>query len=236
MLLRKNITLKWPFESPKSSSKEEAPVVEAENAPKTAPSQDWFWSAISPDLDASDPIRLDRALSALNVNTSEKEKLSPGQSVMDKIIRDHGGSIMLATAGKRVSPALVLAVIAVESGGRSGAKSEKGAQGLMQLIPATAARFGVKDTSDSLQNIAGGVAYLDWLLGKFAGDPILSLAGYNAGENAVMQNNGVPPFAETRAYVPKVVAAWDLARLYCKTIPKFADDGCVFELNRSFAN
>jgi soluble lytic murein transglycosylase-like protein len=106
----------------------------------------------------------------------------------------------------------------------------------MQLIPATAARFGVEDPTDAKQNISGGVAYLDWLFGKFGGDPILSLAGYNAGENAVIQNNGVPPFVETRAYIPKVIAAWDRARMYCKTIPKYADDGCVFELDRSFSN
>lgn len=227
----------WPYdyEAPKPE-----PQVEAESAPGAAPAAEktdaWFWAALSPALDDADPIRLDRALTALNANGAQKALIAPSAATMDKIIKDHGQAILLATAGKRVSPAFALAVIAVESAGRVDAKSEKGAMGLMQLIPATAERFGVTDANDPKQNISGGVAYLDWLLGKFGGDPILSLAGYNAGENAVIQNNGVPPYAETRAYIPKVVAAWDRARLYCKTIPKYADDGCVFELNRSFSN
>ena len=75
----------------------------------------------------------------------------------------------------------------------------------MQLIPATAARFGVTDATDPAQNIKGGVAYLAWLLTHFDRDPILALAGYNAGENAVTKHGGVPPYAETRAYVPKVL-------------------------------
>ncbi len=229
----------WPYESPKGSEKLEAEVeVEPDGTPKVAveKTQDWFWAAVSPDLKSADPIRLDRALTALNANVDQKSLITPSAELMNRIISEHGQDILLATAGKRVSPAFALAVIAVESAGKVNAESNKGALGLMQLIPATASRFGVEDPFDPRENISGGVAYLDWLLGKFGGDPILSLAGYNAGENAVIQNNGVPPFAETRAYVPKVVAAWDRARLYCKTIPKYADDGCVFELDRSFSN
>ena len=71
-------------------------------------------------------------------------------------------------------------------------------------------------------------------LAQFKGDAVLSLAGYNAGENAVISNDGVPPYEETRAYVPKVVAAWEKARLYCQTLPVHADDGCVFAFDRSF--
>ena len=133
-----------------------------------------------------------------------------------------------------MSPALVLAVIAVESGGRGSAVSEKGAIGLMQLIPDTAARFGVADSLSEAENIRGGTAYLDWLLAEFEGDPILALAGYNAGENAVKANEGVPPYAETRDYVPKVLAAYDVARGLCKTRPEFISDGCA--LNIAMAN
>jgi len=225
----------WPYESPKTTKKEEG-AADAVAAVPAEKMQEWFWSTISPGLPAADPIRLDRALIALNANAAQKARLAPSTELMNRIIAEHGPDILLATAGKRVSPALALAVIAVESAGRVNAESEKGAIGLMQLIPATASRFGVEDPTNAKQNIAGGVAYLDWLLGEFQGDPILSLAGYNAGENAVIQNNGVPPFAETRAYVPKVVAAWDRARMYCQTIPKYADDGCVFQLDRSFKN
>ncbi len=137
---------------------------------------------------------------------------------------------MLATLGKKISPALVLAMITTESGGRQDAESGAGASGLMQLMPATAARFSVTDIKDPAQNIKGGVAYLEWLLEKFDGDPILALAAYNAGENAVIKNGGVPEYAETRAYVPKVVAAFQVARALCKTPPELYSDGCVFDV------
>ena len=98
----------------------------------------------------------------------------------------------------------------------------------MQLMPATARRFGVSDSMNARQNIRGGVAYLDWLLAEFNRDPILALAGYNAGEGAVGAYQGVPPYAETRAYVPKVLAAWNVARSLCLTPPDLVSDGCVF--------
>ncbi|WP_051340410.1 lytic transglycosylase domain-containing protein [Azospirillum halopraeferens] len=111
----------------------------------------------------------------------------------------------------RLDPDLVLAVIAVESGYRPGAVSSKNAMGLMQLIPATAARFGVKDPFNPEENIRGGMKYLRWLLAYFKGDVTLALAGYNAGENAVLRHGGVPPYRETQDYVVKV------ARLYAGT-------------------
>jgi soluble lytic murein transglycosylase-like protein len=103
----------------------------------------------------------------------------------------------------------------------------------MQLIPATAERFGVKDSKDPVENIKGGVAYLDWLMDKFDNDPVLVLAAYNAGENAVLRYSGVPPFAETRAYVPKVIAAWTVARGLCLTPPQLISDGCVFAIREA---
>ncbi|MDG1351725.1 MAG: lytic transglycosylase domain-containing protein [Sulfitobacter sp.] len=130
----------------------------------------------------------------------------------------------------KVSPGLALAVISVESSGRTDAVSSAGAQGLMQLMPDTASRFGVVDSSVTQQNISGGVKYLDWLMGEFANDPILVLAGYNAGEGSVRKHAGVPPFAETRDYVPKVLAAFQVAKGLCKTPPELISDGCVFNL------
>ena len=101
---------------------------------------------------------------------------------------------------------LVEAVVAVESAGDALAVSPKGAMGLMQLMPKTAARFGVTDPFDSWQSLEGGCAYLRWLLDRFDGSLSLALAGYNAGEHAVERYGGIPPFEETRDYVRKVLA------------------------------
>jgi len=105
-----------------------------------------------------------------------------------------------------IDPALVMAVIQAESAYNPGALSPKNAQGLMQLIPATAQRFGVKDPWNPLDNIKGGVAYLSWLLRHFAGKVEWAVAAYNAGEGAVDRHQGVPPFQETQAYVKKILA------------------------------
>ncbi len=106
----------------------------------------------------------------------------------------------------QVSPDLVRAVIAVESEFDQWAVSSKGARGLMQLMPATARRFGVSDSFDARANIMAGTRYLRLLLDQFAGDVELALAAYNAGENAVARYGGVPPFKETRGYVAKIQA------------------------------
>jgi Transglycosylase SLT domain/Domain of unknown function (DUF4124) len=111
-----------------------------------------------------------------------------------------------AAAHHGVSPALVKAVIQVESEWDALAVSSKGARGLMQLMPFTAERFGVADSFDARQNIFGGVRYLRVLLDQFGGDVDLALAGYNAGENAVLRYRGIPPFKETRGYVQRIQA------------------------------
>ena len=153
---------------------------------------------------------------------------SPRLQHMQDIARRNGIDILRSTVGTHVSPALVLAVITVESNGRADAQSHAGAQGLMQLMPDTALRFGVTDSMMPGQNIAGGVKYLDWLMQEFDRDPILVLAGYNAGEGSVHRHGGVPPFAETRDYVPKVLAAFQVAKGLCQTPPELISDGCVF--------
>lgn len=104
----------------------------------------------------------------------------------------------------QVDPQLVHAIIKVESEYDPRAVSRKGAMGLMQLIPATARRFGVANAFDPKQNVEGGVTYLRYLLNLFGGDLALSLAAYNAGENAVLRSGGIPWIAETRDYVRKV--------------------------------
>ncbi|MBT9446691.1 MAG: lytic transglycosylase domain-containing protein [Hyphomonadaceae bacterium] len=105
-----------------------------------------------------------------------------------------------------LSPNLVISVAYAETRCRhEGQRSQKGAIGLMQLMPATARRFGVNDPWNIDQNIAAGTAYLAWLDSRFDGDLSRILAGYNAGEGAVDRHNGVPPFAETRAYVAGIL-------------------------------
>ncbi len=104
-----------------------------------------------------------------------------------------------------LNPNLVLAVIEVESNFNPSAVSPKNAQGIMQLIPATAERFGVRDVWDVEQNLRGGMAYLRWLLDYFDGDVKRALAGYNAGEKAVERHGGIPPYAETQAYVQRIM-------------------------------
>ena len=103
-----------------------------------------------------------------------------------------------------VDEAIVRAIIHAESAFNPNALSRVGAQGLMQLMPATARRFGVSDAFDAHQNIRGGVQYLAWLLKRFNGNLTLAAAGYNAGEGAVDKYKGVPPYSETQRYVQRV--------------------------------
>lgn len=189
---------------------------------------EWFWAGVSPALDAAGPANVATAIRALDTADGLPE---PRLQTLQNIAKAYGRQILSATVGTDVSPALVLALISVESSGLASSESRKGAQGLMQLIPDTAARFGVTDATDPAQNIKGGVAYLAWLLEKFDRDPILALAGYNAGEGAVLKHGGVPPYAETRAYVPKVLTAWRVARGLCQTRPQLLSDGCVFTVS-----
>lgn len=198
--------------------------------PKSTPKdqQDWFWTVVSPKLENSSSDRMREAVAHMPKAPGDSNQFRADPSLLNELSKRYGKEILIASLGKKVSPALILAVIGVESSGRPDAVSSAGAQGLMQLIPETAARFNVSDVSDPQQNITGGAAYLDWLMKEFGGDPLLALAGYNAGENAVKSHGGVPPYAETRTYIPKVVAAWQVARTLCATPPDLASDGCVF--------
>jgi soluble lytic murein transglycosylase-like protein len=112
----------------------------------------------------------------------------------------------------KVDSKLVLSIIAAESNFKTNAKSNADAHGLMQLIPATAERFNVKNAYNASQNIKGGVAYLRWLLSYFRGDVTLAVAAYNAGEGAVDKYKGVPPYKETRGYVKKVMGLYQVKR------------------------
>ncbi|NOD62611.1 MULTISPECIES: lytic transglycosylase domain-containing protein [unclassified Ruegeria] len=206
---------------------EVAQPVQPDLKPKRDPKGSYkaFWDRISPEIAQGGAGRLDAAISALAATNVR----SPRLQTLQNIAQQQGKEILRSTVGTNVSPALVLAVISVESAGRVDAISSAGAQGLMQLMPATAARFGVKDSLQPDQNIAGGVKYLNWLMEEFGNDPILVLAGYNAGEGAVRKHSGVPPYTETRDYVPKVLAAFQIAKALCATPPDLISDGCVFQ-------
>lgn len=207
-----------------------APPQMPDDAPPSA-RHGWFWAEVTPRIDAGEgggAARYQRAMAALGAPPDGQAPVpQPRLSHLHDIATRHGPAILRASIGTSVSPALALAVIAVESAGRADAVSRAGAEGLMQLIPATAERFGVGDSFDAAENIRGGIAYLDWLLDHFDGDLLLALAGYNAGEGAVRRAGGVPPYAETRDYVPRVLAAWEVARGLCSTRPALPSDGCV---------
>jgi len=127
----------------------------------------------------------------------------PPPNAPDAIVR----FVNIVAPEYKLQPHLVLAIMATESNFDASAVSPKDAHGLMQLIPGTAARFGVRNIKDPVQNIRGGMAYLRWLMAYYEGDIVLAAAAYNAGEGAVDRYRGVPPYAETRQYVWKIVKA-----------------------------
>lgn len=210
-----------------------APVAADPNAPDPPPvpgtDYAWYWDLVPPGLGAARG-RFPEAVAALSQGPAGSAVRAPRMQHMQNVAETYGAEILTATLGTEVSPALVLAVIGIESAGNPAAVSSAGAEGLMQLIPATAERFGVTDSKDPAQNIRGGVAYLDWLMKRFDRDPLMVLAAYNAGEGAVEENGGVPPYAETRDYVPKVLAAWQVAQGLCLTPPLLVSDPCVFSI------
>lgn len=179
----------------------------------------WFWKKHSPLLSAATANRWGESLTTLQDRRSAGLGLVRADTVRN-IMTTYRTEISRAAQRHNVSEALITAVITVESLGKPQAKSHKGAQGLMQLIPATAKRFGVKDAYDPAQNINGGATYLNWLLNEFRGDALLALAGYNAGEGAVRKNKGVPPYAETRDYVVKVMDAMAALQTICPNSAK----------------
>src|SRR4051794_32640784 len=126
---------------------------------------------------------------------STSRHISTGNAAFDSIIYE-------ASTQNGLDPCLIVSVMRAESGFNRMAVSPKGASGLMQLMPATAERFGVKNIFDPRENILAGARYLRWLLDRFSGDVRLALAGYNAGEGAVeFYGNRIPPFLETQNYV-----------------------------------
>lgn len=133
--------------------------------------------------------------------------ISSGNAAIDALVQE-------AAAQSGLDPCLIFSIIRAESGFNRAAVSVKGATGLMQLMPETAARFGVINIFDPRENVLGGTRYLRWLLDRFNGDVRLALAGYNAGEGAVeFYGNRIPPFLETQNYVRTIYARYSSIHL-----------------------
>lgn len=161
---------------------------------KDARFKETLWQAAKKDAHESAAIPPSNQSASISLKQAER-------------LADYAPHIQASAKKHGVPVELICGVILQESGGNAKALSPAGAKGLMQLMPATARRMGVKDILDPAQNIEGGTKYLRFLLDKFDGNVELALAGYNAGEGAVVRyGNKIPPFAETQKYVPKVIA------------------------------
>jgi hypothetical protein len=178
------------------------PIIETKNkklVKKTA-------SVTPKSMNVSDGLSIKQSISygklAMSVGNS-MGAFTTGDSTIDSYITD-------SSVRYRIDPLLIYAQMHQESGFKLKATSYKGARGLMQLMPATAIRFGVTDIYNPKQNIDAGVKYMRWLLDKFGGSVELALAGYNAGEGAVMKyGNNIPPYRETQEYVRRIGARYN---------------------------
>lgn len=167
------------------------------------------------DLDNSDEVSISNTQDGSHYTLKIKEPNTQleANSTQEKTVNSikinqlpYNDEVLSAAKETTLDPALIHAVITVESKHNSRATSIKGAYGLMQLMPATAQRFNVRDKHNAKQNILAGAQYLRELLTAFNGDLNLSLAAYNAGPNAVYKYGGhIPPYKETLEYVPKVL-------------------------------
>lgn len=150
-------------------------------------------------------------------NLGSLEALTSGDAELDQLITNIGEA-------EGVDPRFIHAVIWQESKYEQHARSHVGAQGLMQLMPATARRFGCNNPDDPADNITAGTKYLNWLLKRFDGDVALALAGYNAGEGSVDKYNGIPPYRETQNYVRIITSRYGKSRnpILDTPVPKVA--------------
>ncbi len=176
----------------------------------------WVLLAVQPASGDHIAIVVDEHGHKIYINTGEPPKSSALRNAGFRATGSPSHEItrlVARTASKhQVDPDLVHAIIQVESQYNPHAISRKGAMGLMQLVPETARKYGVRNIFDPEQNIEGGVNYLKHLMELFGGDLPLSLAAYNAGENSVLRYGGIPSFQETRNYVRRVTSlyGWDL--------------------------
>ena len=192
-----------------SFEEDETPVVPEPAPVAAAPSTQVTSSTVAAKPPVSKPLVSKPAVSASLANSTPAAQpvamkvtapANPAASAIDidQVVRE-------ASNKNRLDPDFVSSVIMAESNFKTHAVSKKGAQGLMQLMPATAAQLGVADPFDPRANVEAGAAHLSALLDRYNNDPIKALAAYNAGAHRVKQYNGVPPYRETRAYINKIV-------------------------------
>ncbi len=193
------------------------------STPSPAQPYHWFWTEVPARIDQGSRIGAMRVISDAR---ARGRRLFESEAQVRSVLRRWQSEIEAAARHARLSEALITAVVMVESGGNPGAVSPAGAQGLGQLLPATARRYGVRNVFNPAENLIGAAAYLSDLIDLFRGDLVLALAAYNAGEDAVARHQGVPPFAKTRAYVPKVLAAFQTVGKFCSTPPRAARRQC----------
>jgi hypothetical protein len=177
-------------------------------------------------LKVSDGMNLKQPISYSRISMATRNSMgafTTGDATIDSYITD-------SSARYRIDPLLIYAQMHQESGFKLKATSYKGARGLMQLMPGTAIRFGVTDIYNPKQNIDAGVKYMRWLLDKFGGSVELALAGYNAGEGAVMKyGNNIPPYRETQEYVRRIGARYNsiTSPNLAKTVRKVSEQQLV---------
>ncbi len=202
--------LDMPTADIESFEKEETPVpVPAANTSEIVANPNPVVATISSTATSSTASQPSQKTAVLPATTTKPVT----QPELDQFVRD-------AAAKNRLDPDFVASVIRAESNFKPHAVSPKGARGLMQLMPATAAQLGVADAFDPRANIEAGTAHLNSLLNLYHDDPVKALAAYNAGAHRVEQYHGVPPYRETRAYVSKIVRDFNAKkRAQRKTLP-----------------
>jgi soluble lytic murein transglycosylase-like protein len=192
-------------------------------APSPSFGSGWFWEEVPPRIeDGSREKAMQIVANARNGRQGIFRTKAQARSVLNRWHPE----IKAAARSAGINEALIVAVVIIESGGDPNAKSPAGALGLGQLMPGTALRYGVRDALDPAENLRGSATYLSDLINMFRGDLVLALAAYNTGEQAVVRYHGVPPYSETRAYVPKVLAAFETAGDFCASHPRAARRKC----------
>ncbi len=199
-------------------------VVAASVAPPTPGfASNWFWKKVPAHIEEGS--RANAMLIVARARSGERS-LFLATSHARRIMARWRGEIESAAGAARINEALITAVVMVESNGDPNAKSPKGAIGLGQLMPETARRYGVRNARNPRENLRAAATYLSHLMDMFRGDLVLALAAYNSGEGTVLRYRGVPPYPETRAYIPKVLGAFEAAGRLCLQPPRAARRRC----------
>ncbi len=192
-------------------------------APSPSSASSWFWEEVPPRIEDGSRAK---AMQVVANARNRRQGIFGTKAQARSVLTRWRAEIEAAARKAGINEALIVAVVIVESGGDPYAKSPKGALGLGQLMPGTAHRYGVRDAFDPAENLRGSATYLSDLINMFRGDLVLALAAYNSGAQAVFKYRGVPPYAETREYVPKVLAAFETAGDFCASHPRAARRKC----------